>query len=138
MHAMDPRLARGRLVIQAYVEAGRPAEALGYLQTWRASEPGPWIWANEAYIRGRMGQRASAEAAIRKMDAANQSPKADPLPMQALAYAGVADTDKLLATLEAAWSERSNLATTLKVDPVYDFLRNDPRFIDLIHRAGLQ
>ena len=138
VNAMDPRLARGHLVIQAYVEAGRPAEALGYLQTWRALQPGPWIWANEAYIRGRMGQRAGAEAAIRKMDAANQPPQADPLPMRALAYAGVGDTDKLLATLEAAWSERSNLATTLKVDPVYDFLRNDPRFIDLIHRAGLQ
>lgn len=136
--AMDPRLSRGHLIIQAYLEAGRPAEALGYLSTWRALESGPWIWANEAYIRGRMGQRAGAEAAIRRMDDANRPPKADPLPMQALAYAGVADTDKVLATLEAAWSERSNLATTLKVDPVYDFLRNDPRFIDLMHRAGLQ
>jgi TolB-like protein/DNA-binding winged helix-turn-helix (wHTH) protein/Flp pilus assembly protein TadD len=138
VHAMDPRLARGHLIIQAYVEAGRPAEALGYLQTWRALQPGPWIWANEAYIRGRMGQRASAEAAIGKMDDANRPLKGDPLPMRALAYAGVADTDKLLATLEASWSERSNLATTLKVDPVYDFLRDDPRFIDLMHRAGLR
>jgi TolB-like protein/DNA-binding winged helix-turn-helix (wHTH) protein len=136
--AMDPRLARGQLIIQAYVESGRAAEALGYLSTWRALQPGPWTWANEAYIRGRMGQRAGAEAAIRKMDDAIRTLKGDPLPMRALAYAGVADTDKLLATLEAAWSERSNLATTLKVDPVYDFLRDDPRFIDLMHRAGLR
>jgi TolB-like protein/DNA-binding winged helix-turn-helix (wHTH) protein len=136
--AMDPRLARGQLIIQAYVESGRAAEALGYLSTWRALQPGPWIWANEAYIRGRMGQRAGAEAAIRKMDDAIRTLKGDPLPIRALAYAGVADTDKLLATLEAAWSERSNLATTLKVDPVYDFLRDDPRFIDLMHRAGLR
>jgi TolB-like protein/DNA-binding winged helix-turn-helix (wHTH) protein/Tfp pilus assembly protein PilF len=136
--AMDPRLARGQLIIEAYVEAGRPAEALSYLQTWRALQPGPWIWASEAYIRGRMGQRAGAEAAMRKMDDAIRALKGDPLPMRALAYAGVADTDKLLATLEAAWSERSNLATTLKVDPVYDFLRDDPRFIDLMHRAGLR
>lgn len=138
VQAMDPGLARGRLIIQSYVEAGRTTDALGSLATWRASQPGPWIWANEAYIRGRMGQRALAEAAIRKMDDANRAPKGDPLPMQALAYAGVADTDRLLATLEAAWSERSNLATTLKVDPVYDFLRNDPRLIDLMRRAGLQ
>jgi TolB-like protein/DNA-binding winged helix-turn-helix (wHTH) protein len=138
VQAMDPSLARGHLIIQTYVEAGRTAEALGSLASWRALQPGPWIWANEAYIRGRMGQRALAEAAIRKMDDANRTPKSDPLPMQALAYAGVADTDKLLATLEAAWNERSNLSTTLKVDPVYDFLRNDPQFIDLMHRAGLQ
>jgi TolB-like protein/DNA-binding winged helix-turn-helix (wHTH) protein/Tfp pilus assembly protein PilF len=136
--AMDPKLARGHLVVQAYVEAGRPAEALGYLNTWRAFDSGPWIWANEAYIRGRMGQRSGAEAAFRKMEEGLRSPKVDPLPMRALAYAGLGDADNLLKTLEASFAERSNLPTTLKVDPVYDFLRDDPRFIDLMRRAGLQ
>jgi TolB-like protein/DNA-binding winged helix-turn-helix (wHTH) protein len=138
VHAMDPKLARGHLVLQTYVEAGRPAEALGYLNSWRAVEPGPWIWANEAYVRGRMGQRSGAEAALRKMEEGLRAATVDPLPMRALAYAGLGDADKLLATLEASFAERSNLATTLKVDPIYDFVRDDPRFIDLMRRARLQ
>jgi tetratricopeptide (TPR) repeat protein len=136
--AMDPKLARAHVIVQTYAEAGRPAEALGYLNTWRALEPGPWIWASEAYVRGRMGQRAAAQAALRKMEQGLRSPRTDPLPMRALAYAGVGDADKLLETLEASFAERGNLATTLKVDPAYDFVRDDPRFIDLMRRAGLQ
>jgi TolB-like protein/DNA-binding winged helix-turn-helix (wHTH) protein/Flp pilus assembly protein TadD len=140
--AMDPNLARVHLIVQTYVEAGRSAEALGYLNSWRALGAGPWIWANEAYIRGRMGQRSGAEAAIRRMEEGLRSQqrdsKWDPLPMWALVYAGLGDADKLIKTLEASLARRSNLVTTLKVDPVYDFVREDPRFIDLMRRAGLQ
>jgi TolB-like protein/DNA-binding winged helix-turn-helix (wHTH) protein/Flp pilus assembly protein TadD len=140
--AMDPKLARGRIIVQTYVEAGRSAEALSYLNSWRAVEPGPWTWAVEAFIRGRMGQRPAAEAALHKMEESLRSQKMDPSwdlrPMWALAYAGVGDADKLLETLEASFAERSNLATTLKVDPMLDFVRDDPRFIDLMRRAGLQ
>jgi TolB-like protein/DNA-binding winged helix-turn-helix (wHTH) protein len=138
VHAMDPKLGRANVVVQTYAEAGRPAEALGYLSAWGAVFPGPWIWANEAYVRGRMGQHEAAEAAARKMEDDLRLWKFDPLAMQALAYAGVGDADKLLKTLEASYAARSNLPTTLKVDPVYDFVRGDPRFVDLMHRAGLQ
>lgn len=138
VHAMDPKLGRANVVVQTYAEAGRPAEALGYLTAWGAVFPGPWIWANEAYVRGRMGQHEAAEAAVRKMEDDLRLWKFDPLAMQALAYAGVGDADKLLKTLEASYAARSNLPTTLKVDPVYDFVRGDPRFVDLMHRAGLQ
>ncbi|MGB6604940.1 MAG: winged helix-turn-helix domain-containing protein [Steroidobacteraceae bacterium] len=138
VHAMDPNLGRANVVVQTYAEAGRPAEALGYLSAWGAVAPGPWIWANEAYVRGRMGQHEAAEAAVRKMDDDLRLYKFDPLAMQAVAYAGIGDADKLLKTLEASFAVRSNLPTTLKVDPIYDFLRDDPRFVDLMHRAGLQ
>ncbi len=138
VHAMDPGLGRGHFVIQTYAEAGRTAEALGYLNAWRAVAHGPWIWANEAYVRGRLGQRQAAEAAVRKMEEGLRPLQIDPVPMRALAYAGLGEADKLLETLEASFAERSNLPTTLKVDPVYDFLRDDPRFTNLMHRAGLQ
>jgi TolB-like protein/DNA-binding winged helix-turn-helix (wHTH) protein len=136
--AMDPRVGRAHMIVQAYAEAGQPAEALGQIQSWRALQPGPWVWSAEAYVRGRMGQRALAESSMRKMEEGFRPSKLDPLPMRALAYAGVGDADKLLETLQASYAERSNLPATLKVDPIYDFLRDDPRFIDLMHRAGLQ
>jgi hypothetical protein len=39
--------------------------------------------------------------------------------------------------LEKAYDQHSNGLTALKVDPVYDPLRNDPRFQNLLQRVGL-
>ena len=41
VHAMDPKLGRANVIIQTYVEAGRPEEALAYLNAWRVVFPGP-------------------------------------------------------------------------------------------------
>ena len=53
------------------------------------------------------------------------------------AYAGVEDTAQTLAWLEKAAAERSGEMVTLKVNPIYDFLRADPRFQRLLDRVGL-
>jgi hypothetical protein len=55
----------------------------------------------------------------------------------ALAYLGVGNNDAALGSLEKAFVQRSNLLTTLKVEPVYDPLRDDPRFQELLRRVGL-
>jgi hypothetical protein len=54
-----------------------------------------------------------------------------------VAYAGMADKDQTFAWLEKAYSLHSNVLTTLKVDPMYDELRSDPRFQSLLRRVGL-
>jgi hypothetical protein len=61
---------------------------------------------------------------------------ADPLPLRALAFAGIGDREQLLSTLDAAYGERADL-TTLKVDPAFAALAGDARFEDLKHRVGL-
>ena len=54
-----------------------------------------------------------------------------------LAYSGLADREQTLISLEQAYKEQSYILKFLKVHPVFDPLRDDPRFNDLLHRVGL-
>jgi len=42
-----------------------------------------------------------------------------------------------LLGLEKAYREHSSSLTALKVDPIYDPLRGEPRFQELVRRIGL-
>jgi hypothetical protein len=53
------------------------------------------------------------------------------------AYLGTGDKEHALESLEKAYAEHSFIVTTLKVDPIFDGVRADPRFQDLLRRAGL-
>ena len=54
-----------------------------------------------------------------------------------LAYLGLGENDQAFAWLEQAYKEQSNILQLLKVFPFFDPIRGDPRFIDLLHRVGL-
>jgi hypothetical protein len=49
----------------------------------------------------------------------------------------VGDKEEALADLEKAYAQHFNIMTSLKVEPGFDPLRSDPRFLDLLRRAGL-
>jgi TolB-like protein/Tfp pilus assembly protein PilF len=53
------------------------------------------------------------------------------------AYLGLDDNEQALAWMEKAYEEQSNILGFLKVHPYVDPLRGDPRFIELVHRVGL-
>jgi pentatricopeptide repeat protein len=53
------------------------------------------------------------------------------------AYLGLAETDQAFAWLERAYQEHSIIMQVLKVDPLFDPIRRDPRFVDLVRRVGL-
>jgi serine/threonine-protein kinase len=56
----------------------------------------------------------------------------------ALVYAGLGDQNEALAWLERACDERDVRLTILKVDPRWDSLRSNLRFIAILKRIGLQ
>jgi hypothetical protein len=55
----------------------------------------------------------------------------------ALTYAALGDKDKAFLWLEKAYTEKSSFMTSLKFWSVFDPLRSDPRFADLLGRVGL-
>jgi TolB-like protein/DNA-binding winged helix-turn-helix (wHTH) protein/Tfp pilus assembly protein PilF len=135
---MEPGFGRAHLVVQAYVQAGKFKEALADIEAWRAtSGDAPWIWSSEAFVYGRSGDKVKSQYALRKLQESNRSWHLDPMPLLDVAYAGTATNDEWLTWLEKACEERSNVVTDLKVDPIYDPLRNEPRFHRLLHRVGL-
>ena len=52
-------------------------------------------------------------------------------------YLGFGINDEALKWLEKACDEHSPTITALKVDPVYDPVRQEPRFQALLRRIGL-
>jgi serine/threonine-protein kinase len=57
--------------------------------------------------------------------------------MIAVLYAALGKKDQAFALLDQAYDERDNLLVLLKVEPVFDPLRSDPRFTALRRRVGL-
>ncbi len=55
----------------------------------------------------------------------------------ALAYTRLADKEQAFAWLTKAEQERNRLIFEIKLDPIYESLRDDPRFQDLLRRVGL-
>jgi serine/threonine-protein kinase len=54
----------------------------------------------------------------------------------ALAYAELGDRDQAFTWLETAYEGRDSKLVSLKVEPLFDALRSDPRFQDLLRRIG--
>ncbi len=134
---MDPNFPRAHLVIPTYIEKGEFAKALAEIERWRGVDPTPWAWALEAYMYGRWGKQAKARRALETMEDLDRRRHIDPTAMALMAYIGTKNNEKALASLEKAYSQRSNVLAALKVDPVYDPLRSDLRFKDLLRRVGL-
>jgi serine/threonine protein kinase/tetratricopeptide (TPR) repeat protein len=55
----------------------------------------------------------------------------------AVAYAGLGDKDKAIEQLERSFEERGADFLYVAVDPFFKDLHSDPRFVDLMRRAGL-
>ena len=53
-------------------------------------------------------------------------------------YAGLGDADRAFEQLEIAYSKREPWILALKVGPGFDTIRDDPRFVDLLRRIGVE
>ncbi len=56
--------------------------------------------------------------------------------LPAMIYEGLGDKDGAFRSLEKAYQQRSASFVYLPIDPAWDSLRSDPRYADLLRRAG--
>ena len=133
---IDPSFPRAHLIVVGYVEKGMFAEALAEMEAQRPLVSAPVYWSGVTYVYGRAGRIAEARAA---MDSLLRSTGRQPVQAGVIAagYIGMGDNQHALNWLDRAYAEHSNDMTTLKVNPMYDTLRGDPRFQHLLERVGL-
>ena len=89
-----------------------------------------------AFALAKIGRR---EEAKRVFDSLNKERDSIIIPKynEAKYYVGNDDKETAFRLLDEAINENSFYATWIKVDPELDPLRNDPRFADLLRKAGL-
>jgi eukaryotic-like serine/threonine-protein kinase len=125
----------------AYVQKSMHQESIAELEKAGAVSGGnASALSNVGYAYAMAGRRVEAQKVLDKL---NERSKDGYVPAGARAriYAGLGDKDKVFQWLETAYSERSIAGTLpgmIKVDPVFDPLRSDPRFANLLRRMNLQ
>ena len=117
-----------------YLKRGQPAEAV--LSAQRAAElsgGSAEAVATEAFAFASDGKRREAQ---KLLDELTERAKQRYVPSYAVAQVHLALGDKAKAfeLLEKALNDREALMVFLKVEPKWDAIRNDPRFITLLER----
>ena len=123
-----------------YRETGRNEEAIAELQQAlrMTTDPGSeaLVTADLAYSYGVSGQREEAKRLIERLGEIARISYVSPCDI-AVSYLGLGDKDSAFQWLEKAYENRDAGLMWLKVDPVLDELRSDPRFLDLLVRVRL-
>ena len=135
---MDANFAISYAVLgEAYLSKGMYEEGLSALEKYSAmSRRSTPSLALLAYSHARLGERKEALQTIDKLKAASKQSFV-PVFFIALVYAGLADKDEAFTWLERACEERFNRLAYLKVEALWDPLRSDPRFAELLRRIGI-
>jgi TolB-like protein/DNA-binding winged helix-turn-helix (wHTH) protein/Flp pilus assembly protein TadD len=135
--AMEPGFSRASSVlVLTDMQKGSFAEALDQIQTWKSIDDGIWYYSASAEVYGLMGQRDKARQARTQLLQVYRRRPVIPITIF-WTYVGTGDKDQAFAWLERAYVQHSSGITTLKVDPAFDPLRDDPRFQALLLRVGL-
>jgi serine/threonine protein kinase/tetratricopeptide (TPR) repeat protein len=85
---------------------------------------------------GRAGRRSEAEDILRRLTEASRHRYVEPLDF-AMTQIGLGNADAAFASLDKAVTDRNGWLIYLNADPMFDPIRNDPRFAKLVARVGL-
>jgi serine/threonine-protein kinase len=111
---------------------GKHAEAIAMLPP-DSVQLGSYESGIAGYVHARAGQREEALARIRLLESRGS------VPAEGIAgiHSGLGDTDAALAWLERAVERRGVGLIFLAVEPIYQPLRNEPRYRKLVESIGL-
>jgi serine/threonine-protein kinase len=129
---MDPNFGLAHLCIGiATVNEGRYQEGIPELQKAIELLPGsPYSMAQLGVASALSGDRAGARKVLGEL---KNPPRSYPSAYSiAMVYAGLGDKEQTIAWLRKGYEERNDDMVYMKIEPVLDPMRADPRFQDLI------
>ena len=124
------------MMASAYVEKRMYAEAIA--ESRKEYElSGVNVYPFGIYALAKSGRRDEARAALEELLKLESTRYVPPYNI-ALLYNGLEEHDDAIRWLEKGYEQRDPKMTALKVEPKWNNLRNEPRFIELIRRMNLQ
>ncbi len=120
----------------AYIEKGMFAEAIAESRKEKELSGGNVIPFG-TYALAKSGKRDEARAALKELLKLSATKYVSPYNV-ALIYNALDERDSALDWLEKGYEQRDPKMTFLKVEPKWNNLRSDPRFISLLKRMKLE
>jgi serine/threonine protein kinase/tetratricopeptide (TPR) repeat protein len=136
--AMDANLIPAHVYLgRAYEQKGSyPAAIAEMRKALELSEGDTTELAALGHAYAVAHQEGEAKKILDQLKERSQQTYVQPI-LIALIQTGLGDKNQAFDWLQKAYEDRSAGLLYLKVDPAFDSLRSDPRFVDLLHRVGL-
>ncbi len=134
---MDPSLGDlHNLLARVYLRSGRFDHAIKESREHvRLFERSPHSLGSLGYAYGFAGRAQEAKAVLEELKRRQRKEYVSPISF-AQVFIGLGDIDQAFEWLDRTLDERNRAVLFLKQDPMYDPLRSDPRFDDLLRRIG--
>ena len=135
---LDPTFWITHLILgEVYIQQRKYPEAIAaFIKARDLSHGNSEAIASIGYAAALAGDKAKARAVLDELKGLSVQHYIPPFNV-AMVYTGLGDQNEALSWLEKACEERDVRVTILKVDPRWDSLRSNPRFIAILKRIGL-
>jgi TolB-like protein/class 3 adenylate cyclase/Flp pilus assembly protein TadD len=133
--AMDPNSAISHVLLGlSFLKKGDTAGAIAELQKSKAPDPGAWYQGFLGYAYAISGERAKAEVVLRELEQLAKRQYVSPTAFATI-YLGLGQKEKCLDWLEKSYEQQDSACWYLKIDQIYDSVRNEPRFQALVQKV---
>jgi tetratricopeptide (TPR) repeat protein len=134
---MDPNFVRARLCLGlVYAQKGEFSEAIAAVQEAQQLTDTPQVMATLGVIYGLSGKRHKAQQVLAELNEKKNRFHFSAFNFASI-YASTGDNDEAFKYLRKACESRSIELVWLNVNPIFDGMRQDPRFAILLSRIGL-
>lgn len=133
---MEPRFLSARHCLErALANVGRPGEALRHAREGARQEGMTPSELAKLPENPAAALREIAKWRLRHLESRERSVYVSPYALAAL-HADLGDQERALAELARALEERDPMLVSAEVDPAFDPVRSDPRFLSILERVG--